>query len=118
MKRPRLIVALGVIVFGAALCAHAAGPLEDAYRLMAHGETEQAIAALEKVLAEAGEQDTALRAEATFLLGRAYESVGNWEAALVNYRIVTMLYTDSDVFANACRRSRNCTCGCGSPRRR
>jgi tetratricopeptide (TPR) repeat protein len=102
MVRPRFIVALGVIVFGVVLCARAAGPLDDAYRLMAHGEAEQAIAALEKVLAEAGEQDTALRAEVTFLLGRAHESLGNWDAALRNYRIVTMLFTDSEVFANAC----------------
>lgn len=101
MKRSVLMIALGLLVLGVSPCVVGAVPLDDAYRLMAHGEFEQAVEALEKVLAEAPEQAGELRAETTFLLGRAHESLGELDAALDMYRVVTEEFTTSSVFANA-----------------
>jgi len=89
-------------VLGVSLCVVGATPLEDAYRLMAHGEFERAVEALERVLAEAPEQAGELRAEATFLLGRARESLGELDAARDMYRVVTEEFTTSRAFAGAC----------------
>ena len=46
MKRSGLMIALGLLVLGVSLCVAGATPLEDAYRLMAHGEFERAVEAL------------------------------------------------------------------------
>ncbi len=102
------MVALGLLIFGVAVCVSAAEPLQDAHRLMAHGEFEQAIETLEKILARApkdarptAEEEKELRAEATFLLARAHESLGNLDTALRAYRVVTHEFAHSEVFANA-----------------
>ena len=109
MKRMRLIVALGCIAsaalvgaLAASLGALAAEPLQDAYRLMAHGEFEQAIGTLQERLAQAAETDEELWAETTFLLARAHESLGHWDTALELYNIITHEYPGSQCFANAC----------------
>jgi tetratricopeptide (TPR) repeat protein len=102
MNRLCLIAAFGCIVLVASCGAPAAEPLRDAYRLMAHGELEQAITTLDKCLAETPETDEELRAETTFLLARAHESLGHWDTALELYSIVTHEYSGSECFANAC----------------
>jgi len=102
MKRLLLIGALALVLLGASLCSIAADPLLDVYRLMAHGESEQAIERLEKILAEAPAEDAEFRARTNFLLGRAHESLSEWDSALRHYRVVTHEFTTSEVFADAC----------------
>lgn len=101
MTRP--VVILAALLAASSLCAPvlAAETLGPVYRLMAYGEFEQAAEQLEAVLAKAPDEAADLRAEATFLLGRALESLGDWDAALRHYRTVTDRYAASPCFADA-----------------
>jgi tetratricopeptide (TPR) repeat protein len=120
MKRRLNIIASVLLLVGASVCARAvepaaaadraagAGVLDNAYRLMAHGEFEQAAKVLDAILTRPAGEDgkpielaRALQAETMFLLGRAHEELGRYDAALRAYSVVTKEYADSEVFANA-----------------
>jgi len=116
MKQPLTTVAATVLAFSVACWAPATEPTADdprlpangsrlmanVCRLMAHGEFEQARDAILKQLAEAPDENIEHRAEATFLLGRAHEVLGNKRDALNSYRAVVNEFPTSTVCANAC----------------
>jgi hypothetical protein len=109
MLRPVSIIALVFLALGVTVCVWASGPLEDAYRLMAHGEYDQALTKLDAALAElpsdpsqATAEQKERQAETLFLVGRAREQLGDLDGALGAYGIVTGSFKDSACYANAC----------------
>ena len=109
MRKPVSTAALGLLLLGAVACTWAGEPLQDAYRLMAHGEYEEALAKLEAALAEAPADPSQMtneqkerQAEIFFLAGRAHEQLGDYDAALAAYNVVTGSFADSACYANAC----------------
>ena len=109
MRKPVSIAALGFLLVGAAVCAWAGESLQDAYRLMAHGEYEEALKQLDAALTavpgnplEVTQEQEELQAEALYLIGRSNEALGDDEAALRAYDVVTASFEDSAVYANTC----------------
>ncbi|MBN1918039.1 MAG: tetratricopeptide repeat protein [Verrucomicrobia bacterium] len=100
---------LALLALGVAACAWASGPLEEAYRLMAHGEYKEALAKLDAALAEGptdlsemtGEQRERT-AEILFLMGRGREQLEDYDAALATYSNVTSMFPESASYAGAC----------------